>query len=217
MIIGNTLHEFFDEYNKTHDIREIEDILCKDETYAKNINGFYQILIHYNLNCAIESESNYYDKDLQLVGYIDAIYELKDDTIRVVKEEVEFKGKKFKPLSDGKLAIIDYKTGKYHEYLHRKYIKELNVYIILYEACTGKKIDYVGMFFTSEPENSFIEPVNKRLLNNDKKDFEKQKQNICDHKFQRKHSMLCNWCDFKALCDDYTDDYVKEDKKKIYS
>ena len=216
LIVGTNCHEFFDEYNKGHHIADIEEILCKEEVYAKNINGFYSILLYYNLNRALESEAHYYNKDLQLIGYIDALYELNDSTINTIKQEIENSGKKFKQ-PNGKLAIIDYKTGKYHEYLHRKYIKELNIYVILYEACTGKKIDYVGMFYTSEPDNSFIEPVKKRLLNNDIKDFAKQKQNILDLKFQRKHSILCNYCDFKALCDDYIDSYVKEDKKKIYS
>lgn len=216
LIIGNDLHEFFDEFNKKFDITEIEKILCKDDVYAANINNFYNILIHYNVEHAVESEAKYTADDLSFMGYIDAVYELNDDSIRTVMNEVNFNCKKEKPTPDGNLALIDYKTGKYHDYLHRKYIKELNLYVMLYEACTDKKISYIGMFYTSEPENSFIEPVNKRLLKNDIEDFEKQKQNIYDLKFQRKHNKLCNWCDFKEICDDYTDEYVKEDTKKLY-
>jgi len=212
--VGNTLHELFDEYNKSHAISDIVNILSKEPVYAKNIAGFHKILKHYNVDRAVESESKYFDETLQLTGYIDAIYELNDETIDTIKHELREEKYKF---PTGKLAVIDYKTGKYHNYLFRKYIKELNIYVMLYEACTEKKIDYIGMFFTSEPENSFIVPVKKRLLNNDAKDFEKQKQNVLEHKFQRKHTKLCAYCDYNAICDDYIDEYVTEDKKKIYS
>lgn len=203
---GNILHEFYEEYNKGSDVNYIEKMLCKDDLYADNIFGFYKILEHYQMTTAIESESRYDNKELHFTGFIDAVYNLSPETRSIILSELENPPKsKIK----GSLAIIDYKTGKYHSYLQRKYEYELNLYVILYESMTGKKIDWIGMFYTNEPYNSFIIPVNRRKVANDLKDFNHQKENIINGIFARSQSPLCNYCDFKNICEDYSDDCIE--------
>lgn len=215
--VGNTLHKFYCNFNRALETDEDEKVLCKKKVYEENINGLYKILLKYNLERAIESEVKYEDKELSLMGFIDAVYELTDETINTIVSENIANGTPIKKIPNGKLAIIDYKTGKYHDYLHRTYIKELNTYVLLYEAATGKRVDWIGMFYTHEPHNSFIEPVNRRKLGNDKKEFEKCKQNIIDCKFERKHSNLCYWCDFQNVCDDHADEIVDKAEERLFN
>lgn len=213
--LGTNLHSFYETYNQGVDIADVEEVLCLDEDYARNIMGFYSILNEFKMKRASESEAKYISKEHSFMGFIDAVYNLSDESIEVIMNKVNEGRKRLIKPADSPLAIVDYKTGKYHDYLKRKYEYELNLYVHLIESTTDKRIGYIGMMFTGVPY-AFIKPVNRKNLEKDVADFEAQKQNVYNDIFPRKPSVLCGYCDFKGICDMYTDDVIEKATETYY-
>lgn len=212
---GTILHQFFEEFNNGNDLTEIESMLCADKEYANNIMNFYNILTEYKIGRAIKSEEKYVNDEKHVMGFIDAVYEFSDETCDIVMQKFNTDRKRKTKKPESNIAIIDYKTGKYHSYLQRKYEYELNFYVDLIESVTDYKVGYIGMMFTSEPY-TFILPVDKRKLNHDIEDFEKQKTSINNNEYKRIHSKLCGYCDFKHICDNYNDDIIEKATETYY-
>lgn len=215
LTIGTNLHQFYEEFNKGNDIADVEEILCEKDIYAHNIMGFYEILNEYKMKRALEAESKYLNEDEHFVGYVDAVYELSDETIDIIMEKVNKDRKRLIKKPDGNLAVIDYKTGKYRENFKRKYEYELNFYVHLIESMSDKKIDYIGMMFTKSSD-CFIQPVNRKNVEKDIADVFTQIDNINNNQFPRNHTKLCSYCDYKAICDEYQDDVIQEATETYY-
>ncbi len=179
VLFGSLLHEYFEAYNKNiSDLEYYEQFLMKDEKIAKHIKNFKKILRDFGLSKAVYSELKLYNERLDLVGIIDAIYE-----------------------KNGKYILVDYKTGKFKRYDMKYYLFELYLYVILVESEMHITIDWIGMFFTSEPEKSFIKRVNGKKRTEVFKKFEELKNKIENGEFERKESRYCNFCEFVFICD----------------
>jgi len=216
---GSICHEFFEEFNNRHDTTEIEKYLCKDEFYAKNINNFYGLLEQYNLDYPISAEEKFFNAAESFVGIIDAKYDLNDKSIAAIMENNELYPylPQIKEMPDSTLAIIDYKTGKFNKNYIRKYEFELNLYVNLIEVLQpDTHIGWIGMFYTTFPQSSFIIPVNRKKLATDVKTIDKIKQKVIDKEFDRKHTALCMYCDFRHICDDYSDKCVSKAVDRLF-
>jgi hypothetical protein len=135
-------------------------------------------------------ELELYDKDLNIVGIIDAVYRDNGDRI-----------------------LVDYKTSKKPRSL-KEYRLELIIYKILYEKVTGKKVDYCGIYFpyvnkfrTMKALGPGEEPPEKEPYFTLEDEFlvlsliDKTRTDIYNKIFPRKPSFLCReYCDFYKEC-----------------
>ena len=111
---------------------------------------------------------------------------------------------------DGKLTVIDYKTGKSKS--ARDYVTELCYYKMLVEdAYPDKTVEYAAIYFTKDGKYSelkFIEEdysaVNCSVTeyNNKIELIEKVREKIEAGEFSPKRQYLCQYCDFKTHCDE---------------
>ena len=111
---------------------------------------------------------------------------------------------------DGKLTVIDYKTGKSKS--ARDYVTELCYYKMLVEdAYPDKTVEYAAIYFTKDGKYSelkFIEEdysaVNCSVTeyNNKINLIEKVREKIEAGEFPPKRQYLCQYCDFKTHCDE---------------
>lgn len=188
LIFGSTMHEYFEEYNKGGDGVELyRDFLMNEEPFGEHITNFETILKKFNLERAVLSEQKIYDDEQDFVSIIDAIYE-----------------------KDGEYIIIDYKTGKFRKQDKKKYIQELLLYVYAVERMTTLKISKIGMFFTGSPDDSFIQPVDRKKLQETLAELEEVRKKIENCEFPRNKNPLCAWCDYQGICEDYKDEIIAE-------
>lgn len=192
---GSILHEIFEAWNTNRaKFDQYYNFVQHDNDYTKNIYGFFKLLREHNLDKAEYSELWIHDKELNIAGFVDAIYHRDDDII-----------------------VIDYKSGKFKEndmgdYLMELYIYEMLVnrhFGIMNEDDEGKRVTHIGMFFTAMPEKSFLIPVTKKDRNRCMKRANKYIAAIRNDEFNEAKNK-CKWCNFQGICDDYKDAVVGE-------
>lgn len=127
----------------------------------------------------VEQEARVSDEKLHLRGFIDAVY---------INPE------------DGKLIVIDWKTGKYRPDAYSSYRFELAMYKELYEKKTGKEVGYWGIYFVDAGKLFFekVKPVSIKAMY---KNVEKAREGMEGDNFPCKEGILCNWCDYKDKCE----------------
>ena len=122
-----------------------------------------------NIGRPLNSELNifYSTDDYALTGNVDMIFE-----------------------NDGKLHIMDFKTGRpveSHEddSILKSYINQINLYAYLYEKTKNKGISSVSLYFTdlANSKNIYTYPVDKELNEKILKDIEKTIKDIENEKF----------------------------------
>lgn len=188
LVTGTLLHEYFEAYNKKDpDIDRYTRYLMGEPEYAKHVVNFHKILEKNDLDRAKFSELKIYDQEMDFVGVIDAVYE-----------------------TDLGYTLVDYKTGKYHKNKKSDMILELSLYVNLVEKNLGIEINRFGMFFTKEPENSFIQTVTEKNKEKAVDSYITFRNSIECCEFQRKPTKLCNWCDHYAICDEYKDQIIQD-------
>ena len=110
---------------------------------------------------------------------------------------------------DGKLTVIDYKTGKSSSV--RDYVTELCYYKMLVEDKYPKTVEYAAIFFTKDGGYSELmftdadySAINCSLTEyNNKLDLiEEVRKKIEAGEFPPRRQYLCKYCDFKDLCDE---------------
>jgi len=195
---GLDLHQIFEDYYTVEEAKGVkneEDILNillqhplakKDDSelqkeYLEHLQHFASYNMHEIEEKGLEKyippgrELDLYDKELDFQGIIDRVEET----------------------GDGKYDVIDYKTGRPGTL--KKYILELSLYKILFERCTGEKVNKVGIYFS---KNNKL-----RLTEITKKDEEKAlecmqaiREAIDAEFFPKKPSYFCKWCDHASIC-----------------
>ncbi len=118
------------------------------------------------------------NETLKLRGYIDAVY---------------------KSSKDGKLIIIDWKTGKYRPEQFNSYRFELAMYKELYEKVYGDEVGYWGIYFV-DADKLFFEPVKSISIKAMYKSIKKTREGIESGEYPCKPGILCRWCDFHKQC-----------------
>ncbi len=195
---GNVVHKVLELFNDPNADETVIDIHMKAidltddgvQFCEKNLANLFMILEQYGLGRAELYEQRVEDDELDLSGYIDAIY-----------------------LKDGEYWIIDYKTGKFYKPKMEDYIFELYVYVILARRCLGINASKVGMFFTQFPKKTFVIDVTEDDYDKHYADMVAYMENMKSNNgatFPRARSRLCEYCKFINLCDGYTDDIIKD-------
>ena len=126
-------------------------------------------------------EMEYKSEEHKVRGFIDVIYEL-----------------------DGKVFIIDYKTGKKTD-ISPEYYLQLGIYAFMYKEVRGVVPDFVGIDFLGHTER--IVPVTEQLMEDAKKNVDyvhSRTVSIDMNDYPKKTSPLCKWrsgqCDFYEQC-----------------
>jgi RecB family exonuclease len=183
---GTLLHEYFEAYNKNNDmLEEYQKYLLAEDNYKSDVLNFHEIIKEFDLDRPEHSELKLYDPEWDLVGVIDAIY-----------------------LRPNGYCVIDYKTGKFKKYLTSEYNFEMYLYVILVEKMLGIQVSEYGMFWTKQPENSFIKPAKAKKKQQIEQKFYDLKDQILGCNFERTPNRLCPWCDHMMICEDYKDDLI---------
>ena len=136
-------------------------------------------------------------------------YEVFSTEEYLFSEKYNFSGKSDLVLEkDGKLTVIDYKTGKSSSV--RDYVTELCYYKMLVEDKYPKTVEYAAIFFTKDGGYSELmftdaqySAVNCSITeyNNKIELIEEVREKIEAGEFPPKRQYLCKSCDFKDLCD----------------
>lgn len=200
---GKILHEIYESYN-TNPVKYNEYIeFIKDkEDYIENVAGFHLILLDNKLDKATYNELFVYAEDINVHGYIDAIY-LRPSEKRASKKDV---------------IVVDYKTGKFQSNKMADYRLELYIYEHLANHylnqmnCTEnvKYVTHIGMFFTAYPEKSFIEEVKDFKRANAAKKMNDIITRIECGDFTNLSKTMCRFCQFNDICAEYRDDIITE-------
>lgn len=161
---------FKTEKRKLTWVRKGEEILTKFYNYAEN----YHLLVpaietewRFRLRITTESGRTFY-----LVGVIDLI-------IRV----------------DGKIWIIDFKTGTFHE---KGAKDQLTLYSLAFRLLRGESEDYVALFYLRDGElleSTRTATDHKEILNQIEEDF----ANIDQKKFEPTYEK-CHLCLYRGRC-----------------
>ncbi len=211
-VIHNTLRDFFSplltSYNQP-------DLFDADENKNKKLI-FKDLLLSYQLNwqedgyASKEEKEEYKNKGRKMLKLIFDYYEKEGWPKPVFIEKnflVSIGGHIFKgaidrvdKLEDGTYEIIDYKTGNPKEKIDYKTKRQLILYKIALEDGLGLKISKLSYFYL---ENGY-----KQSFESDAKLEEKLKagllegvQGIIKGEFSPKPSMLCDYCDFRSICE----------------
>lgn len=194
---GSILHEIYEAWN-TNRVKfdQYYQFVKNDKEYTKNIWGFFRLLETHRLDKAEYSELWIDDKELNIAGFVDAIYHRGDDVI-----------------------VVDYKSGKFKDADMGDYLMELYIYEMLVnryfhvegddEDYNHNRVTHIGMFFTNFPDKSFIVPVTKKDRNRCMKRANKYIDAIRNDDFNEAKKK-CKWCQFQGICDDYKDTVVGE-------
>jgi putative RecB family exonuclease len=126
-------------------------------------------------------EAKVNNKELALRGFIDAVY---------INPE------------DGKLIIIDWKTGKFRPDSYSSYRFELAMYKELYEKQYGGEVGYWGIFFVDAGKLFFekVKPISIKAMY---KSIERARIGMESGEYPCKPSVLCQYCDYRNICEEW--------------
>ena len=102
---------------------------------------------------------------------------------------------------DGKLIVIDWKTGKYNKDNLNDYRLELAIYKLLLEDSefVDKEVGYWGIYFI-DADKLFFEPVSQKCENEVLNTIMEVRRGIEMESFHPKRNMWCKYCQFKGVC-----------------
>ena len=226
---GTMLHEIFEAYNTNRPkFEQYFGFVKGNEEFEKNIYGFFSLLNYFGIDRAAYAEPRIYSEDINVLGFIDAIYWVPEGSEVMVynpksKKDPEEPEYVKKVLKKDEYWLIDYKTGKFHANRNSEMMLELYIYEHLanqflnerYGSTGVEFIDRVGFFYTKFPEVKFVRPVTKVERNRAMKKFNGIVEKISNDEFARVSNNLCAWCAFKGICDQYHDDVLKELKDHV--
>lgn len=157
-----------DDLNRFYEdeIKRAEAIIKKEKSLQKY---FYPIA----------QELYMEDDDLQLKGFVDAVFINPDDD---------------------KYIVIDWKTGKCNEKNLDSYRLELTVYKLLYEKMTGRQVGYWGIYFSDEGK-LFFEKAKLKYVEDNERLIDYVRRSINEEKYEPKKNKYCNFCPFKEECE----------------
>ena len=175
---GIEIHEMFEhaydgaEYNNR---TIVKNSLVKHKDYEKyklDCDNF--IDWEAKRNTPLFREIKFFDEELNFSGVVDRI-------------DID---------KDGKIVLIDYKTGKGKKYISA-YREELAYYVYLFEKKANRKIDKWGIFFSTSGRD-LIEDVKREYIEKAKNKIKvvrlQIKECIDKNEWKKAKSGLCGWC-----------------------
>ncbi|MCX6795426.1 MAG: ATP-dependent DNA helicase [Candidatus Falkowbacteria bacterium] len=103
-------------------------------------------------------------------------------------------------LPDGRLEIVDYKTGNPKEKLDYEARRQLILYQLFLEAFLGKSIARLSYYYLENGSIMSFEATDKEKEKL-QKEIEEEIGDIKKGKFPPKPSEMCKFCDFKGICE----------------
>ena len=113
-------------------------------------------------------------------------------------------------MTDGSLAVVDIKTGKF-----KNNLADIRIETAFYARMIGAK--WIGAFFLGESDEYpyggfFFEEIKPQLMKRLEVDIEKTWKIRRTGAFERIPTILCSWCDNVKLC---RSEMNKEEKKEL--
>ena len=191
--IHNIAEDFINIWKKDNSIDFLETLYELESKYEDDYKDHCQNL------------AEFFKEKLTCEGY-----EVFSTEEYIISEKYNFSGKSDLVLEkDGKLTVIDYKTGKSSSV--RDYVTELCYYKMLVEDKYSKTVEYAAIFFTKDEGYSELmftdaeySAVNCSITeyNNKIELIEEVREKIEAGEFPPKRQYLCKSCDFKDHCDE---------------
>lgn len=197
MKIGTDVHQIAEDFIAAWANNQVDDIL------------------EYVLKLSAKYEDNYETHAVNLASFFQSIFVDEDYKIFMAEEYLFSEKYNFSGLADlvleddnGKLIVIDYKTGKTGSI--KNYRLELCYYkMLLEDLYPDKEVVCAGIFFTKKGDCRFLmfsdEEIKGARCNTE--DYQAAIQ-LLDHvrveieeeNFQPKKQFLCNYCQYQDLC-----------------
>lgn len=168
----------------------IPEIIKNEDTDLKFLDEFDQERISSCTNDKGEFDIQYFkplfqelkmaNEEIGLKGIVDAVY--------------------INP-KDGKLIVLDWKTGKYYPNKFDDYRFELSVYaeLLKHSELTDEDIKYIGIFFVDQ-NKLFFEELKQTDIKKMYETVEKARQGMASGDYQPKKNTWCWFCQFKYEC-----------------
>jgi putative RecB family exonuclease len=201
--IGLDVHDIYEWYYKHADSPYItgEDDMRKilaENPMSSKYQNYIDSFVEWNMEMFNEFGQRYmpdatemyiHDQEEDFNGFIDVVFDS----------------------PEGKI-IVDYKTGKQKSI--REYAIELLLYKYIYERKTGNSVAHVGIFFPKEGNKWRMakillpgeEPPKKGAYFTLEDEFvaidtmRSIRERIDDGDFPPNESFLCDWCDYRNMC-----------------
>lgn len=103
-------------------------------------------------------------------------------------------------LEDGSLEIIDYKTGNTKESLLFKDKRQLILYQLFLEEFLNKKVSLLSYYFLESGQKLSFTATEKEITKL-RLEVISEIEAIKKRDFKATPSMMCNYCDFKSICE----------------
>lgn len=124
----------------------------------------------------------------------------KDFNFKINKEIIRGAIDRIDLLKDGTLEIIDYKTGNTKESLQFKDKRQLILYQLFLEESLNKKVSRLSYYFLESGEKLSFTATEKDI-NKLRLEIISEIAAIKKREFKATPSMLCDYCDFKSICE----------------
>lgn len=196
-VLGTNVHQIAQDFIELNQIGTYDEILKTlldfesnyEDDYTEHCKNlakfFYEMLVEKEYKCFI-AEKYLFSEKYNFNGYADIVLEDKE----------------------GKLFVIDYKTGKASS--ASKYKLELCYYkMLIEEQYPDKEVIKAGIYFTKEGILSDLEFLDKKSTDDicSIEDYELSinfirtvRLQIDTGEFPTKRGYLCNYCDYQELC-----------------
>jgi len=191
MIRGTNIHDLFEEFeqwrinNNESSINKWKHLEKFKEEYTPQIKLFINNFLKKYKTIPESVEGKIYSEEQDIV---------------IKWDRIDYDG--------NKRILWDYKTGNLYKgaAFINKFKFELMIYAFIYMLETGKRIDYVGIYFIDHGVDSLIKVDNKSIQEIIKEIFE-LKLEMNDYQqnnvWPEKYSYSCRWCDYKDKCSTY--------------
>ncbi|MFK4785217.1 CRISPR-associated protein Cas4 [Fusobacterium sp. MFO224] len=207
LIYGELVHICLEEVNKMGKNNKKLSIQEVKDKYTKFYNDLQK---RYNINLedkllklGMENILDYY------INYLDELGKIKGVEERIILSDEKYIIEGIVDLvieKDGKLGIIDFKTGKLNEYT-KEYEEQIQIYAYLLEKKYSKKISKGIIIYINECKDKKIIDVdlNEELILKTMDKFKRTANKIVNREYETGYldKRACEYCNFRNYCKSY--------------